>query len=766
MDDSLSFKLNNDLAYNLLDTLPDPFINNPIGYITFARTYPRVKSDGTKENWKEVCIRVVSGCYSLMKDWVLSQNIGWSETQALDGALKMLEKIYTMKFLPPGRGLWALGTPIVHTKKMGEALYNCCFISTEYLHIERSAPFRALMDCCMMGVGVALDTNGANKVSIKCPTEYEDENLNNSIKSQQNKIKKLTKYLENILKNPDDNSPYAIECIKTELEFVSTYGEYCHIFKIPDTREGWVESVGMLIDSYLDGSEYIIFDYSEIRAKGIPLKTFGGLSSGPEPLIHCHSKIRVLSELMIGQNVNAKYITDVANLIGRAVVAGNVRRTAELILDDCEILNPNNKIDLNDPNNFVNMKNYELNPDRVNYGWSSNNSIRCVVGHRYDEYVDNIVKNGEPGFLWLDNVQTYGRMIDGPSIVKDKATGTNPCGEISLEGSAYGELYNRLLDIYGSPLSVIESIQEHLHDKNMGGGEYCCLVETILNKITDLDDFLETIKYAYIYCKVITLAPLIWKGSAAIQKRNRRLGISLTGIQQFIHKQGIAVLQQYCMHGYPYLRNLDNIYSAYLTIRESIKITTIKPSGTVSLLSGSTSGMHWAIKKRFIRRIRINKEEKILLHCLTEAGYYIEDDVYNSGTTSIVSIPCDLEDDMKTEDEVSIWEQFEMAVFLQEYWSDNQVSCTIKFDPVKERDQILSCLNKFQFKLKGISLLPNDNTAYPQMPYEAISLEQYKEMIKDIKPIDLTPYFKQKITSVQIEQDRFCDGDKCLRIKH
>ncbi len=168
-----------------------------------------------------------------------------------------------------------------------------------------------------------------------------------------------------------------------------------NVWEIPDTREGWVDSVRMLLNSYLRPNQAIQkFNYDLIRPLGAPIKGFGGVASGPAPLIALHNKIDAVIGGRSGEKLDSRAIVDIVNLIGTCVVSGNVRRSATLALG------------LPEDKDFINLKNAEVFPDRNSFdsknpgwAWMSNNSIAAEVGTKYEDYVDLIADNGEPGFI-------------------------------------------------------------------------------------------------------------------------------------------------------------------------------------------------------------------------------------------------------------------------------------------------------------------------------------------------------------------------------
>ena len=239
-------------------------------------------------------------------------------------------------------------------------------------------------------------------------------------------------------------------------------------------------------------------------------------------------------------------IADLGNLIGVCVVSGNVRRSAELLIGRV------------DDDNFLNLKNAEKFPERNSYdpsspgwGWMSNNSVETMVGKDLNNIVDGIARNGEPGVIWMDVSRKYGRLADPVNNKDWRVAGYNPCAEQSLESY-----------------------------------ECCTLVETYLNRHESLEDFKRTLKFAYLYAKTVTLLPTHWEETNAIMQRNRRIGTSISGVANFADRVGLPALREWMDEGYKTVKSYDLVYSEWLGIRESIKMTTIKPSGTVSILAG------------------------------------------------------------------------------------------------------------------------------------------------------------------------------------
>ncbi len=626
-----------------------------LGYVSFKRTYARDIGDGKTEEYWQTCQRVVNGVFSIQKNHCKGHKLPWNEAKAQRSAKKMFQLMWDFKFLPPGRGLWAMGTDYV-ARHGGAALNNCAFTSTEDIANNPSKPFEFLMDMSMVGVGVGFDTRGAGKLWI-----YEPEDV------------------------PVTSSRYKP-------------------FIIPDSREGWVESLSLLIKAYTrEGGERPVFDYSLIRPMGAPIRGFGGLASGPGPLKEMHECIEEILKNRIRSNLSSADLVDIGNLIGRCVVAGNVRRSAEIVFGDP------------DDEEFTTLK--QDKEKLRHHRWASNNSIFAKVGMNYNKHARSTAINGEPGYEWLDNARAYGRMIDPPDYADKDAVGGNPC------------------------------LEQTLH--NM---ELCTLVETFPARHTSIEEYLETLKMAYLYAKTVTLVPTAWEETNAVMMRNRRIGLSQSGIIRAFNKHGRRAMLQWCDTGYQFIKSLDVIYSNWLGIPRSIKKTSIKPSGTVSLLPGEPPGIHYPHSQFYIRRIRLSINSP-LISLLTEAGYHLEAEVGKEDSSLVASFPIKEKFFERCKNDVSIWEQVANAVAYQKYWADNQVSITVTFKKSEEQD-IPHILEMFEDSLKGISFLPLEEHGYVQAPYETISEDKYNEMTKNIKPIKF-------VHNEQTEAPRFCDGDAC-----
>jgi hypothetical protein len=188
-------------------------------------------------------------------------------------------------------------------------------------------------------------------------------------------------------------------------------------------------------------------------------------------------------------------------------------------------------------------------------------------------------------------------------------------------------------------------------------------------------------------------------------------------------------------------------------VPRSIKTTSVKPSGTVSLLAGATPGVHWEHAPYYIRRIRVADQHPLVELC-REAGYAIEPDHYSRNTT-VIAFPVHVPHLERAKDEVPLWEKVDLAAQMQRYWSDNQVSCTAEFDPERETSELPRLLQAYEDRLKAVVFLPSRGHGYVQAPYEAITAERYAEMSAKLRPLRAMPEHEHE------HEARFCDGRTC-----
>jgi hypothetical protein len=207
------------------------------------------------------------------------------------------------------------------------------------------------------------------------------------------------------------------------------------------------------------------------------------------------------------------------------------------------------------------------------------------------------------------------------------------------------------------------------------------------------------------------------------------------------------------------VRRWDKVYSEWLCVRESIKTTTVKPSGSVSILAGSTPGVHWAPGgKTYLRAIRFASEDP-MVPAFIEAGYLVEDDVV-SANTKVVYFPVKTSQ-KRSEKDVTIFEKVHLAALAQRHWSDNAVSVTVSFDQAVEGRHVGTVLHMYEGQLKTISFLPSSNTVYPQMPYTSISIDEYDSYVGRLKRVEFTSIYDGVSSSLDAAGERYCTTDAC-----
>lgn len=717
------FTLNKEVE-QYLRTLPNPFANNSFGELVFYRTYSRLKDDGkSQEDWIDVVIRVMNGTMSIRKDWYLKNHIEWNESYWQHYARSMAISMFQMQWLPPGRGLWAQGTNFIY-EEGSMALYNCALANITSTHIAEGIKW--IMDCLMLGVGVGF--------------------------------------------NP----------IRDELEAYIPNGHYDFI--IPDSREGWIESVERLIIAFIKPNQKEPrYDYTHIRPAGSLIKRFGGICNGYEDLENLHDSMRYFFIRYV-KDPNYDIVmlkTDIINSVGVCTCSGNVRRSAELC---------GGKIT---DQTFLNLKDYNKYPYRINHGYMSNNSAQLYDDQDFDllgEIAQRVIHNGEPGCQNLRNFPEgrIGKKGVGREREKDIADGTNPCGEIVLEGG-------------------------------IGfGGEVCNLSDTLPTKCVDINDWLKACEYAATYCQTVSLLPTHQPETNKIIARNRRIGVGLMDFIGWKHQIGTHQVIKYLRKGYKLIRKKVKQLAEESGVPEPIRICTLKPNGTTAKIAGARSGAGYSNFEYMIRRIRV-PQYSAFYNILCEANIPHESDLF-SPHTEVFEFPWSLKDGTKTAEEVTLWEQAMNLILLQREWSDNAVSNTLMFKPKwvlrKEIYGNIECRNyinnleevgieinleaqpkliemehmkleikyaeeliikEYQFNphheendvepvlsaiiplIKTCSLLPITNNFYRQMPEEGVSRTEYERRLAEIKPIDWSLF----LNNANIEEKEYCGTEKC-----
>ena len=300
---------------------------------------------------------------------------------------------------------------------------------------------------------------------------------------------------------------------------------------------------------------------------------------------------------------------------------------------------------------------------------------------------------------------------------KDNVVGTNPCGEISL-----------------------------------GNYECCNLSELYLNNIESKEEMFECAKLLYKTQKAICALPFIHEETNEIVHKNMRIGVGVTGVCQSQHKMS------WLDYTYKKLREYDKKHSAKNGYNPSIKLTTVKPSGTLSILAGCTPGVHPAFSRYFIRRVRMSASDSLVETC-KDLGYHTEFAKNFDGTenhdTVVIEFPCEFGKDATVVKDMGAIDQLELIKTIQSDWSDNAVSCTVYYHK-EELSGIKKWLSKnFRNHIKSVSFLLHSDHGFIQAPYEEISEEDYHKSLKKVKPIIAIQTSNEMIEGIE------CEGGTC-----
>ena len=599
---------------------------NGLGYIVYKRTYARPVAGGERtEEWHETIQRVVNG----------AQAIGAGLTQ--EEAEVLYDKLFHLKGSVAGRMLWQLGTDN-NTRIGGDSLVNCWFVD-----VQCPEDFSWAIDRLMLGGGVGFSCNQPERLGMVRNATVTHSDVNDA-------------------------------------DFI-----------VPDTREGWSELIERVVKTFVGGPEVkdsLTFATHLVRPYGEPIHGFGGTASGPDILIQGALQIADVMSGAAGRHLNSVEVLDILNIIGSIVVAGNVRRSAEIALGDVE------------DESYMMAKRWDLG-NVPNYRAMSNNSV-FVSNEQMERLAldpeaniwSGYKGNGEPyGFFNLENSREFGRM--GEIRRDDSVVGVNPCAEI--------------------PLAHRES---------------CNLCEIYLPRIDSLDELIEVSSLLYKVQKAIAAMPYIDHQSDVITSQNMRLGLGVTGVAQALDK--IDWLDE----AYVELRKLDEEWSAERGWPESVRLTTVKPSGTLSLLPGVTPGVHPGFSSKFVKRMRIAADHPLVQFC-ADHGYdtypVLNFDGTEDARTSIIDFPCEFPEGTVLAEDLTAIEQMDLVRKLQRVWADNAVSVTVYYR-MEELPGIMEYLAEYWKEMKSVSFLLHSDHGFAQAPLGELTEEEYAEMVGALTP--------------------------------
>ena len=473
-------------------------------------------------------------------------------------------------------------------------------------------------------------------------------------------------------------------------------------FIVPDSRGGWVELLRKTLEAHFEGGPGFSYSTVCVRGKGLAIKGFGGTSSGPEDLCWGIGEISKILNKRSEKKLRPIDCLDIMNIIGAIVVSGNVRRSAQIAIGDYDDIQ------------YLNAKRWDLG-NIPNWRAMSNNSVVCNnIADLPEQFWQGYYGNGEPyGLINLKLAREIGR-IGETKYPDPEVCGFNPCAEQSL-----------------APY------------------ETCCLAEIHLPNIVSKEELFEVSTYLYRINKHSLNLPCHHKQTEDIVHKNMRMGIGITGYCMANEEQ-----KSWLSDAYEHLRQYDNLYSVLHGFRRSIKLTTVKPSGTLSLLSGVTAGGHPGYSKYFIRRVRMTSNSDLVEVC-RKHGYDVEYQRNFDGTedraTVVVSFPCSLPEHAILAEDTGAIKQLEIVRTLQKEWSDNAVSVSVYFKR-EEMDSIKEWLKEnYNDNLKTVSFLLHSEHGFDQAPMEEISEEKYLEMSERARPIE----------SVDIKETDLKDSFEC-----
>ena len=480
---------------------------------------------------------------------------------------------------------------------------------------------------------------------------------------------------------------------------------------LEDSKKGWADSVKILMESLYNGQN-IHFDYSLIRLEGARLKTMGGRASGPQPLIKLHDFIRETMHNAQGRKLSSLECHDICNQIAEIVVVGGVRRSSQISLSD-----------LNDKD----MRHAKEWPFPIKRTMANNSAIyreKPSAAEFLREWAELALSGtGERGIFNLEAAQSKAPSRRYAPLIQ----GTNPCGEIMLRDM-----------------------------------QFCNLSEVVVRPDDDLDSLLdkvETATWLGLIQSTFTYFPYLrksWKKNCDVE---RLLGVSLTGQMDnpaLMNSEALKALKSRVIR-------ISRKASKLLGVNMPTATTCVKPSGTVSQLVDSASGIHPRYSQYYIRRYRIAARDP-LFKMMKAMGIPAHPEVgqkKKNATTWVVEFPIKSPEDCITRKDVTALEQLHHYKNLQHNWCEHNASMT---GYVREDEwfEVGNWVYQNWDIINGVSFLPYDGGHYKLAPYEEIDHRTYERLIKKLPRIDYKQLSKYELEdNTQGKAEYACNGDKC-----
>ena len=483
--------------------------------------------------------------------------------------------------------------------------------------------------------------------------------------------------------------------------------------KIPifDSKAGWSDSVKMLMQNLYDGQN-IHFDYSQIRPEGARLRTMGGRASGPAPLIKLHDFIRETMHNAQGRKLTTLEAHDICNQIAEIVVVGGVRRSSQISLSG-----------LDDED----MRHAKEWPFPIKRAMANNSAIyreKPSAGQFLKEWAELALSGtGERGIFNLQAAQSKAPSRRYAPLIQ----GTNPCGEIMLRDM-----------------------------------EFCNLSEVVVRAEDNLDtllDKVETATWLGVIQSSFTYFPYLregWKKNCDIEAL---LGVSLTGQMDnptLMTSEALKALKSRVLR-------ISRKASGILGTKMPAATTCVKPSGTVSQLVDSSSGVHPRFSEYYIRRYRIAARDP-LFRLMRDSGIKATPEVgqkKKDATTWVLEFPVKSPKGCITRKDVSALDQLHHYKKLQHNWCEHNASMTVY---VREDEwfEVGNWVYQNWDIINGVSFLPYDGGKYELAPYEEIDHRTYERLIKKLPIIDYKQLSQYELNdNTQGKAEYACVGDKC-----
>ncbi len=630
----------------------------PTGQVVYERSYSRTKQDGLKESWIETVTRTVDGNIALVD----------SKFIETDERLKLMNLFFFGNALPAGRHLWMSGVP------GRQFLFNC---HVAHWDGELTDHFTFTFDQLMQGGGVG--SNYSNRYISKFPTVKNAVDVHFVCDTRHPDYDIVKPYLS------EDYSP-----------------EWPGNIQIDDSREGWCDAQARVVQSaYSKKAEALVFDISRIREKGATIRSFGGVSAGPEPLVQMLTKYQtVFNSVNGGEKLSSLDMMALDHFTGEAVVSGNVRRSARMSIkswkddDIFDFIHCKTDPELHWSTNIS----VEIDDDFFRAYKRANPQALAV----YQEVTKGMLENGEPGF-WNRSLSSVGEV--------NEIVSTNPCGEIPLEPWGNCNLGHINLSAF--------------YDDRDGVTEAHRLMTRFLVRATFGD--------------------VPNDKQREVNEKSRRIGVGHFGFQGWLNKQGIRYSDSHnssfvrdCLKDFKRtVRQAARDYAFELRIPEPIKVTTEAPTGTIAKLFGTTEGIHPILYTYFERRVRFADTDPAVVREF-DKGFSVEK-AQMEPNTAIVVYPTrdmlidevaaihgwtDAEQIVESAYDIPIEDMLAVQEMVQRHYADNAVSFTINLPEATSLTALRGSLIHYLPRLKGTTIFP-DSTR-PQAPYTAITKEQYE----------------------------------------